>query len=118
MDRDLEDDIKADAEIMQKMQDPAYAQNVYAALCNIRWQPQEVWPVLKDEWWTCSWRAAGSIVADLRGGNEDYMDWYCSGGAEVDNYAKEGTVTDEIGQDFARIGWTYSEWPARKLDKL
>jgi len=110
MDRDLEDDIRADAEIMQKLQDNGYAQNVYAALCNIRWQPQEVWPVLQDEWWTCSWRRAGGIVADLLG-RGDYLDWYCSGSAETDEYVREGIVTEEIEADFARIGWRWSEWP-------
>jgi len=110
MDRDLEDDIRADAEIMQKLQDTGYARDVYAALCNIRWQPKEVWPVLQDEWWTCSWRCAGGIVADLRLQDEDYMDFYCAG--------KEGTVTDEIAEDFSRIGWRWSEWPKDKLDQL
>jgi hypothetical protein len=116
MERNLEDDIRADAEIMQKMQDEVYAQNVYAALCNIRWQPTEVWTVLQDEWWTCSWRSAGGIVADLRG-QGDYMSWYCSGmgngeydGQYPTDYVPEGTVTEEIAADFARIGWQYSEW--------
>lgn len=121
MDRDLEDDIRADAEIMTKILDNTYAQNVYAALCNMRWQLQEVWPVLQDEYWICSWRSAGGIVAELQG-RGDYMDWYCSGIHSVDfvtekttnyreGYVKEGTVTDEIRADFARIGWHPSEWP-------
>jgi hypothetical protein len=111
MGRDLEDDIRADAEIMQKLQDDRYAQNVYAALCNMRWQPQEVWPILKEEWWTVSWRYAGEFVASLRDAEEDYLDWYCSGGIENNSYVQEGTVTEEIEADFARIGWRHSEWP-------
>ena len=51
MDRDLEEDIKNDAIIMAKLQNPTYAQNVYAAMCNMRWQPQVVWSVLKDDYW-------------------------------------------------------------------
>lgn len=120
MERDLYDDLKADAEIMAKLQEDRYAQNVYAALCNMRWQPAEVWPVLQDEYWSCSWRSAGGLVSDLRGLGEDYMDWYCSGiGSGLGNgdadgskkYVSEGTVTDEIREDFARLGWTPSEWP-------
>lgn len=120
MERDLYDDVKADADIMQKLQDKRYAQNVYAALCNMRWQPAEVWPVLQDEYWSCSWRSAGGLVSDLRMLGEDYMDWYCSGiGSGLGNgdtdgskgYVSEGTVTDEIREDFARLGWTPSEWP-------
>ena len=120
MERDLYDDVRADAEIMAKLQEDRYAQNVYAALCNMRWQPAEVWPVLLDEYWSCSWRSAGGFVADLRGTDEDYMDWYCSGiGGGLGNgdedgklgYVSEGTVTDEIQEDFARIGWSPSPWP-------
>ena len=120
MERDLYEDIQADLEIMNKIQDDRYAQNVYAALCNMRWQPAEVWPVLQEEYWSCSWRSAGGLVADLRNRGEDYMDWYCSGiGSGLGNgdpsgtkgYVSEGIVTDEIRADFARIGWHPSEWP-------
>ena len=101
-----------------------YAQNIYAALCNQSWQRNDVWPLLKGQHWSCSWRYAGGIVADMceRG---DYMDYYCSGirgGAMLDDdkltdeqrariewYDKhmvgEGTVTDEIREDFFRLGW-------------
>lgn len=120
MERDLYDDVKANAEIMAKLQDDRYAQNVYAALCNMRWQPAEVWPVLSEEYWSCSWRSAGGLVADLRNRGEDYMDWYCSGiGSGLGNgdadgskgYVPEGEVTDEIREDFAQLGWHPSPWP-------
>lgn len=119
MDRDLEEDLKNDAVIMEKIKDRRYAQNVYAALCNMRWQPEEIWPVLQDDWWTCSWRYAGEVVANLRNTNEDYMDWYCSGisgGLTYDEtqaagFVSEGEVTDEIREDFARLGWHPSPWP-------
>jgi hypothetical protein len=123
MDRDLEEDLKNDTLIMEKIKDDRYAQNVYAALCNMRWQPAEVWPVLQDDYWSCSWRSAGGVVADLRGVGEDYMDWYCSGiGSGLGNgdpsgikgYVSEGEVTDEIREDFARLGWHPSPWPKDK----
>ena len=119
MDRDLEDDMEASDWFCQKIQDKTYAQNVYAALCNMRWQPKDVIPILKDEWWTCSWRSAGGIVADLRGSNEDYMDYYCSGiGDGLGNgdedrtkgYVPEGHVTKEIQADLAGLGWQPVEW--------
>ena len=111
MERDLEDDIRADPEIMAKIiNNDNYAQNVYAAMCNMRWQPKDAWTVLKDEYWTVSWRAAGGIVADLQG-KGNYMDWYCSGMSEVNGYVDESVVTDEIREDFARLGWHPSEWP-------
>jgi hypothetical protein len=97
--------------------DDAYAQNFYAALCNQSWYEQDVWEVLCDRVWSCSWRGSGRIVADIRGSG-DYMDWYCSGMANMNmefepepltepikRYVSEGTVTDEIRQDLACLGW-------------
>lgn len=84
-----------------------YAQNLYAALCNNCFQKQDVWLILKDAYWRCSWRYAGGIVADLRDCNEDYIDWYCSGIAPEEHsaFVGEGTVTDQIGADLALLGW-------------
>lgn len=93
-----------------------YAQNLYAAMCNQDWQRNEVWPLLKGQTYGCTWRYAGGIVADMveRG---DYIDWYCSGirgGDEPDVYnnvdlpgdfVSEGTVTEEIREDFFKLGW-------------
>ena len=89
--------------IVEKVRaDDVYAKKLYAAMCNIRWQYQDVMMILRDEWWTTSWRTAGSIIADIRG-EGDYMDWYCSG--------SEGHVDPEITADLADIGWHWSEWP-------
>jgi len=91
-----------------------YAQNLYAAMCNNQFQKQDVWLVLKDAHWSCSWRYAGGIVADLQAKGGDYMDWYCSGmGSGLGNgdtdgslhYVGEGVVTDDIAADLARLGW-------------
>ena len=96
----------------------SYAQNLYAAMCNNEFQKQDVWQVLADNTWACSWRAAGGVVAALRDCGEDYMDYYCSGmGAWGDwnkdpsedfketGYVTESTVTDEIREDLSRLGW-------------
>ena len=103
----------------------AYAQNIYAALCNQDWQKNDVWPLLKGETYSCSWRYAGGIVADMVESG-DYIDWYCSGigGGVADeelakmseteqaryvwcqtHFVSEGTVTDEIREDFYKLGW-------------
>jgi len=104
-----------------------YAQNLYAALCNNTFQKQDVWTILKDQRWSCSWRHAGGIVADMRG-EGDYVDWYCSGirdttpmeqtewdmltleqqtfHKESQAHVGEGTVTDEIREDLGRLAWT------------
>ena len=91
----------------------AYAQNIYAALCNQDWQRNEVWPLLKGETYSCSWRYAGGIVADMLE-KGDYIDWYCSGIGDglgngdadgVKRYVPEGHVTEEIREDFFKLGW-------------
>ena len=103
--------------------DGSYAQNVYAAWCNMQWCPKEFWPILRQDpdkdLWSASWRGAGGIVADLRNKGEDYMDYYCSGMGGVATYdlkegeefmakmkyVPEGVVTEEIANDFDKLGW-------------
>ncbi len=113
----LEESIRACEWMLKKVVDSeTYAQNLYAAMCNNVFQPNQVWPRLKDEYWSCSWRSAGGIVADLRG-QADYIDWYCSGimgVGETDSfrgYVSESTITDEIRQDLFAIGWTVEPYP-------
>jgi hypothetical protein len=122
---DLEYDLRTTDWILEKARTrDEYAQHIYAALCNMRWQKLDVMPILKDEYWSCSWRSAGGIVANMRE-QGDYMDWYCSGMGGVATYdLKEGdeymarmkyvpeaTVTEEIKEDLNKLGWVPSEWP-------
>ena len=128
----LEYDLRSTEWILAKARaSNSYAQNIYAALCNMRWQPLDVFPILKDEFWSCSWRSAGGIVADMLQ-TGDYINWYCSGMGGLDGdydpdggetfeqwqartgYVSEGTITDEILADFAALGWTPIEWPEDK----
>jgi hypothetical protein len=86
-----------------------YAQNFYAALCNNEFQRNEVWPILKNQTWGCTWRYAGGIVAYVRD-QGDYIDWYCSGlrsevGQGNNGYVSEGYITDEVRKDLLRLGW-------------
>jgi hypothetical protein len=125
---DLEYDLRTTEWILEKARTrDEYAQNIYAAMCNMRWQRLDVFPILKDEYWSCSWRSAGGVVADMLG-QGDYIDWYCSGignheaGFGLDHYeptpdpdgrdyVPEGVVTEEIRKDFQTLGWVPSEWP-------
>jgi len=87
-----------------------YAQNLYAALCNNDFQKLDVFPILKEETWSCSWRHAGRIIADMRGRGESYMDWYCSSMGNIDPklidwIVSEGEITPEVKADLRTLGW-------------
>jgi hypothetical protein len=127
----MEYDLRSTDWILEKVRtSDSYAQNLYAAMCNMQFQKIDVWPILKNERWSASWRYAGGIVADMCG-KGDYMDWYCSGiQGEISeeelakmsveqqerhhwykkNFVGEGVVTDEIREDLKKLGWTPVEW--------
>lgn len=114
----LEYDLRSTDWIVEKAKaDETYAQNLYAALCNNEFQKLDVIPILKNKKWSCSWRHAGGIIADMRE-EGDYIDWYCSGirndgddGESIDTgyikrkYVSESIVTDEIREDLRTLGW-------------
>ena len=115
----LEYDLRSTDWMVEKVRArESYAQNLYAALCNNDFQRQDVWPVLKDQKYTCSWRHAGGIIADMRE-QGDYIDWYCSGirGEQGIDYeppvtvVSEGTVTDEVRDDLLQLGWVVVTGP-------
>jgi len=109
MQASLEDDLLKTDWIKYKCQhSDIYSQNLYAALCNNRF--------FKDtEEWTCSWRYAGGIVADLRERGEDYMSFYCSGIGSENNqgYVGESFVTSEINNDLLNLGWVVRPYEPR-----
>jgi hypothetical protein len=114
----LEWDLRSTDWILEKARSSdRYAQNIYAALCNNEFIKREMWPILKDQRWSASWRYAGGIVADMLG-KGDYIDWYMSGMGGVSDYdvdpvewaaktgfVPEGNVTEEIEDDLYKLGW-------------
>jgi hypothetical protein len=123
----MEYDLLTTSWILEKVRtDEAYAQNLYAAMCNTEFTRNDVWPILTEKRWSCSWRYAGGIIADMRQ-EGDYIDWYCSGIRDIGVYAPddgkelteeqkarmeivnkfvgEGNVTDEIRSDLLKLGW-------------
>jgi hypothetical protein len=123
----MEYDLRSNQWICDKAKEShVYAQNLYAAMCNNDFQKNEFMPRLAGKTWSCSWRYAGGIIADMRQ-EGDYIDWYCSGirnhgfddeidinnlteeeqirRKEFDAYVGESVVTDEIRTDLKKLGW-------------
>ena len=105
---DLEYDLLNNERIVAKcLNGPQYCRDLYGALCNNRF-------FYGDKEWTCSWRVAGGIVADIiKDGT--YMDWYCSGSAANNHngYVSEGEVTSEITNDLLNLGWVHKPYEPR-----
>lgn len=127
----MEYDLRSTQWIVDKVKsDDVYAQHLYAAMCNNEFIKNDVWPILTEKKWSCSWRSAGGIVANMQE-KGDYIDWYCSGirdSADMDDdqfrqlnkeqqeyylqskaFVNESVVTDEIKQDLLKLGWLVKE---------
>ena len=125
----LEYDLLTTDWILEKVRTQEYyAQNLYAAMCNNQFQRNDVWPILSEQKWSCSWRHSGGIIADMQG-KGDYIDWYCSGINDdlLDEmtqggwenlpleqqtryknsllFVRESVVTEEIENDLFELGW-------------
>ena len=127
----MEYDLRSTQWIVDKVKgSEAYAQHLYAAMCNNDFTRNDVIPILTEKRWGCSWRSAGGIIADMRG-EGDYIDWYCSGirdANELDDdqfrqltkeqqqaylvgksFVAESVVTDEIRADLLKLGWIVTD---------
>jgi hypothetical protein len=123
----MEYDLRSTQWIIDKTKaDDVYAQHLYASMCNNDFTKNDVWPILTEKKWSCSWRHAGGIVADMQE-KGDYIDWYCSGIKDTKildddefqaltkeqqesyiqckKYVPESCVTDEIREDLLKLGW-------------
>jgi hypothetical protein len=123
----MEYDLRSTQWIVDKVKsDDVYAQHLYAAMCNRDFTKNDVIPILTEKRWSCSWRSAGGIIANMQE-KGDYIDWYCSGIRNNDDldddqfrqltkeqqefhlkikaYVSESVVTDEIRSDLLKLGW-------------
>lgn len=76
----------------QQMNDDDFARRVYASLCNIDWVHEN------GTEYSCTWRYAGGLVAEIRDRDEDYMDFYCTG--------NEGVIDAEVADAMEAHGWS------------
>jgi len=57
-----------------------------------------IFPNPEPNWiYSCSWRYASGLVADIRDVDEDYLNFYCNG--------KEGIIDEEFAKDMEKLGW-------------
>ncbi len=113
---DLEQDLLSSDYIKQKCKNSeVYSQNLYASICNNLFYKN-------NQEWSCSWRCAGGIVADIRNIGEDYLSFYCSGIWDTSKgFVSESVVTDEIRNDLLQLGWTikpYDQNYLQNFDKI
>ena len=108
---DLERDLFASPDIVARVRgDETFAQSLYATLCNNQFVHEKMSADHDDEFWSCTWRYAGGIVASIRDGHDsgedfmDYLDYYCSGneghvdpaGSDLDPRGCGGRRGDDI----------------------
>jgi hypothetical protein len=78
--------------------DDSFACELYAALCNMRWQRKDMQSPV-----SVSWRYAGGVVAQLVDEDGCYLDFYCSG--------NEGKVSERVRVALGGLGWMPVPWP-------
>lgn len=123
----MEYDLRSTQWIIYKVKaSEVYAQHLYAAMCNNDFTKNDVIPILTEKRWSCSWRHAGGIIADMQE-KGDYIDWYCTGIRDAKildddefraltkeqqeyyiqgkKFVSESVVTDEIREDLLKLGW-------------
>lgn len=101
----LERDVKRTWWMVDQIRhDQVYAQNLYAAMCNNVFGPYDVWAILKNVTWDCTWRYAANMVAEIR--EEQFNDWYCSGVQLLNpDYVPESVIVPTIENDLEKLGW-------------
>ena len=105
----LEADLYNSEYIMGKAyKNEKYCADIYSALCNNDWIKADMLSIIAAEHWGCSWRYAGGIAAGLHDGNtwdgqDNYLEFYMYKAFEKS--FTEGFVSDEVREDFKKIGW-------------
>jgi hypothetical protein len=105
--RQLDIDMRTDAEFMARIADMDFAVNTYCMFLNREWVHS-----LGDRW-SASWREAGGLVADWRGIGETYIDFYMSDFFAPTSVNQE--VQNIISEMFGRVGWAEMT-PERELE--
>lgn len=105
----LETDLRRSDLVVHKIRNyESYAQNVYAALCSNDFAPKDMWAILNQFTWNCSWGYAAKMVSEIREVDAtDIRRWYLAGAFhQKEGFVEESIVTDEIRDDLDILGWS------------
>lgn len=83
--------------LSEKVKDESFAKQLYASLCNTIWYNKNT-----EDIYSCTWRYAGGLVAEMRCKGENYLDFYCSGG--------EGCYHAEVYKELKNLGYEAIEY--------
>lgn len=79
--------------LSDKVKDIKFANALYGSLCNTIWYNKTT-----EDIYSCSWRYAGGLVADLRNVGENYLDFYCNGEEEI-YHSEVYTEIEKLGYE-------------------
>lgn len=99
----FEDELRAAPEFLACLRlDKTFAHALYCALEN------QAWGGDGKQTFTCSFRYAGGLVAELRELGEGYMDFYCGWGPDS---SWSCTIQPMVAEELAKLGWYPVEYP-------
>ncbi len=101
---DLALDLAADGPFLARLQDLGFANAVYDGMRNADFRKGA-----HPRRWSCTWRTAGALVADMRSIGETYIDFYLAPWVLADGReptpAECDALAAEVLAHYARLGW-------------
>jgi len=95
----LEKALKKDEEFLALLKDEGFACAAYESFCN------QVYIDEQRERFSCSWRYAGGMIAEMRDEGEDYLDYYLGDFIERTGLDRVPLHKDKVQEVYNRLGW-------------
>jgi len=89
----------------EQVKEKDFARKLYDCLCNTIWYNKTTGDI-----YSCSFRYAGDILANMRHEGESYLDFYCNG------FKGEGAYHAEVYKELNKFG--YKVFQYRQSDRL